>query len=111
MTDIRLQVANCADVNAGESSVMFNRQSIDQAVAVLKQKFSDRLSQNETVRSQHSHTTSRIPQQLPDAVIFAQSAHFNDCAILDFFIFLIAWIRITRLPDYQITRIPGLPIT
>ena len=53
---------------------MFERQSIDQAVAVLKQKFGDRLSQSESVRSHHSHTTSRIPQQLPDAVVFAQSA-------------------------------------
>jgi len=52
---------------------MFERQSIDQAVAVLKQKFGDRLSQSESVRSHHSHTTSRIPQQLPDAVVFAQS--------------------------------------
>ncbi len=53
---------------------MFERQSIEQAVAVLKQKFGDRLSQSESVRSHHSHTTSRIPQQLPDAVVFAQSA-------------------------------------
>lgn len=53
---------------------MFERQSIDQAVAVLKQKFGDRLSQSESVRSHHSHTTSRILQQLPDAVVFAQSA-------------------------------------
>ena len=53
---------------------MFERQSIDQAVAVLKQKFGDRLSQSESVRSHHSHTTSRIAQQLPDGVVFAQSA-------------------------------------
>ena len=53
---------------------MFERQSIDQAIAVLKQKFGDRLSQSESVRSHHSHTTSRILQQLPDAVVFAQSA-------------------------------------
>tara|TARA_B100001057_G_scaffold332960_1_gene333468 strand:+ start:442 stop:1863 length:1422 start_codon:yes stop_codon:yes gene_type:complete len=77
-----------------ESNKMFNRQSIDQAVAVLKQKFGDRLSQNETVRGQHSHTTSRIPQQLPDAVIFAQSAeevaeiiskcHEHECPVIAF---------------------------
>ena len=73
---------------------MFNRQSIEQTVAVLKQKFGDRLSQNESVRSQHSHTTSRIPQQLPDAVIFAQSAeevaeiitvcHEHECPVIAF---------------------------
>ena len=73
---------------------MFNRQSIEQTVAVLKQKFGDRLSQNDSVRSQHSHTTSRIPQQLPDAVIFAQSAeevaeiiavcHEHECPVIAF---------------------------
>ena len=73
---------------------MFNRQSIEQTVAVLKQKFGDRLSQNDSVRSQHSHTTSRIPQQLPDAVIFAQSAeevaeiitvcHEQECPVIAF---------------------------
>ena len=73
---------------------MFNRQTIEQAVAVLKQKFGDRLSQNENVRSQHSHTTSRIPRQLPDAVIFAKSAdevaeiisvcHEHKCPVIAF---------------------------
>ena len=48
---------------------MFERQSIDQAIAVLKQKFGDHLSQSESVRSHRP--TSRIPQQLPDAVVFA----------------------------------------
>ena len=58
---------------------MFERQSIDQAVAVLKQKFGDRLSQSESVRSHHSHTTSRIPQQLPDAGVFAsQQKRYQD---------------------------------
>lgn len=52
---------------------MFARQSIDQAIAILKQKFGDSLSQSESVRSHHSHTTSRIPQQLPDAVVFART--------------------------------------
>ena len=73
---------------------MFNRQSIEQTVSILKQKFGDRLSQNESVRSQHSHTTSRIPQQLPDAVVFVQSAeevaeiitvcHEHECPVIAF---------------------------
>ena len=51
----------------------FNPDKIADAIAVLKQKFGDRLSQSEAVRSHHSHTTSWIEPQLPDAVIFARS--------------------------------------
>ena len=51
----------------------FNPEKIADAIAVLKQKFGDRLSQSEAVRSHHSHTTSWIEPQLPDAVIFARS--------------------------------------
>ena len=52
----------------------FNQDSIDQAIAVLKQQFGDRLSVAQTVREQHGHTTTRMPNQPPDAVIFAKSA-------------------------------------
>ena len=51
----------------------FNPEKIADAIAVLKQKFGDRLSQSEAVRSHHSHTISWIEPQLPDAVIFARS--------------------------------------
>ena len=51
----------------------FSKQGVADAIAVLKQQFGDRLSESEAVRSHHSHTTTRIPQQLPDAVIFASS--------------------------------------
>ena len=52
----------------------FNQDSIDQAIGVLKQHFGDRLSVSRSVREQHGHTTTRMPNQPPDAVIFAENA-------------------------------------
>ena len=52
---------------------MFDPQPIQQAINILKQQFGDRLSTAESVRMQHGHTTTRIPTQPPDAVIFAKS--------------------------------------
>jgi D-lactate dehydrogenase (cytochrome) len=43
------------------------------AVAVLKQRFGERLTEARPVREQHGHTTSWIPNQPPDAVIFVMS--------------------------------------
>jgi len=51
----------------------FNQDSIDQAIGVLKQQFGDRLSVSRSVREQHGHTTTRMPNQPPDAVIFAEN--------------------------------------
>jgi len=52
-----------------------NRDSdaIDVAISVLKQRFGEQLQTGQSLREQHSHTTTYIPSQLPDAVIFAQS--------------------------------------
>jgi D-lactate dehydrogenase (cytochrome) len=44
------------------------------AISVLKQQFGERLSEAASVREQHGHTTTWIPNQPPDAVIFAESA-------------------------------------
>ena len=52
----------------------FNQDSIDQAIGVLKQQFGNRLSVSRSVREQHGHTTTRMPNQPPDAVIFAENA-------------------------------------
>ncbi len=51
-----------------------NGEGITFAVAILKQHFGERLSTGESMRQQHSHTTTYLPSQLPDAVIFADSA-------------------------------------
>ena len=52
---------------------MFDQRNIQQAISLLKQQFGERLSTSKVVRQQHGHTTTRILNQPPDAVIFAQT--------------------------------------
>ena len=46
--------------------------SILTAIDILKQRFGDQLSTALAVRQHHSHTTTQIKSQIPDAVIFAK---------------------------------------
>ncbi|MEM6463802.1 MAG: FAD-linked oxidase C-terminal domain-containing protein [Pseudomonadota bacterium] len=55
-----------ADVVAG----LRNEDGISAAVGVLKQRFGDRLNTGQSMREQHTHTTTYLPGQLPDAVVF-----------------------------------------
>jgi D-lactate dehydrogenase (cytochrome) len=50
---------------------VFSQDQIKTAIDILKQRFGERASTAETVRAHHSHTTTWIPSQLPDAVVFA----------------------------------------
>lgn len=50
-----------------------NESGIASASGVLKQRFGERFQTGEAIRSQHGHTTTWIPTQAPDAVIFARS--------------------------------------
>ncbi|MEM9970838.1 MAG: FAD-linked oxidase C-terminal domain-containing protein [Pseudomonadota bacterium] len=50
-----------------------NEAGIETAVAVLKQRFGERLQTGAAIREQHGHTTTWIENQPPDAVAFAQS--------------------------------------
>ncbi|MEM8750467.1 MAG: FAD-linked oxidase C-terminal domain-containing protein [Pseudomonadota bacterium] len=50
-----------------------NDSGIATTVSILKQRFGDRLQTNQSLREQHSHTTTYIPSQLPDAVVFPHS--------------------------------------
>ena len=52
---------------------MRDRENIQQAIAILKQQFGGRLSTSKAVRNQHGHTTTRISNQPPDAIIFAKT--------------------------------------
>ena len=45
--------------------------SIATAIDILKQRFGDQLSTALSVRQHHSHTTTQIKSQVPDAVVFA----------------------------------------
>ena len=51
-----------------------NEEGIALAVPVLKQRFGERLSIGDSVREQHCHTTTYLPGQPPDAVVFAENA-------------------------------------
>ena len=59
-----------SDVVAGQR----NEEGIAAAIGVLKQRFGERLQTGEAHRQQHTHTMSYLPGQLPDAVVFAESA-------------------------------------
>ena len=44
------------------------------AIAILQQRFGDRLQTGEAIRRQHGHTLTWIPNQPPDAVIWVEKA-------------------------------------
>lgn len=50
-----------------------NDAGIELAVAILKQRFGERLKTSRSLREQHAHTTTYLPNQMPDAVVFAHS--------------------------------------
>ncbi len=50
-----------------------NEDGIATAIGILKQRFGERLATTEALRQQHAHTTTYIPSQLPDAVVFPEN--------------------------------------
>ncbi len=50
-----------------------NENGIAVAIAVLKQRFGERLSEGASVREQHGHTTTWLTNQPPDAVVFVEN--------------------------------------
>ena len=53
----------------------FSKQNIKTAINVLKQRFGERVTTAESVRSHHTHTTTQMDAQLPDAVVFANETN------------------------------------
>ncbi|MCL4766845.1 MAG: FAD-binding protein, partial [Hyphomicrobiaceae bacterium] len=49
------------------------RENVNTAVAVLRQRFGERLQTGEAIRQQHGHTLTWIANQPPDAVIWPES--------------------------------------
>ena len=47
-----------------------NEAGIATALGILKQQFGERFQTSQSLRQQHSHTTTYIPSQLPDGVVF-----------------------------------------
>ncbi|MEM9279333.1 MAG: FAD-linked oxidase C-terminal domain-containing protein, partial [Pseudomonadota bacterium] len=50
-----------------------NEDGIATALGILKQRFGEQFKNSQALREQHAHSTTYIPAQLPDAVIFARS--------------------------------------
>lgn len=50
-----------------------NETGIDTVLGLLKQRFGERLQTGRSIREQHGHTTTWIPNQPPDGVVFAES--------------------------------------
>jgi D-lactate dehydrogenase (cytochrome) len=50
-----------------------NAAGIETALGILKQRFGARMQTGQAIREQHAHTTTYIPNQAPDAVIFPES--------------------------------------
>ncbi|MCC0026986.1 MAG: FAD-linked oxidase C-terminal domain-containing protein [Zhengella sp.] len=51
-----------------------NEAGIATALGILKQRFGDRFQTGQAFREQHAHTMTYLPAQLPDGVMFAESA-------------------------------------
>ncbi|MCO5084736.1 MAG: FAD-binding protein [Rhizobiaceae bacterium] len=54
-------------------TVARNEAGIAAVLGILKQRFGERFQTGQDIRAQHAHTTSYIPNQPPDGVVFAQS--------------------------------------
>ncbi|MCJ8518378.1 FAD-binding oxidoreductase [Pseudorhizobium tarimense] len=51
-----------------------NEEGIATVLGLLKQQFGERFQTGQSFREQHSHTTTYLPSQLPDGVVFVESA-------------------------------------
>lgn len=54
--------------------VVRNEPGIAVVLGILKQRFGERFQTGQAIREQHGHTTTYIPTQAPDGVVFPQSA-------------------------------------
>lgn len=50
-----------------------NEDGIAAVMGILKQRFGERLQAGQSLREQHGHTTTYIPNQAPDCVVFPES--------------------------------------
>lgn len=60
-------------MNVAAAGTMKNREATESALGVLRQRFGERLITSQAVREQHAHTTTWLPNEAPDGVIFAES--------------------------------------
>ncbi|WP_430254113.1 FAD-binding oxidoreductase [Neorhizobium sp. DAR64872/K0K18] len=58
------------DVKAGQR----NEEGIAAVLGILKQAFGERFQTGQSFREQHAHTTTYLPGQLPDGVVFVETS-------------------------------------
>lgn len=63
------------------ATVERNEQGITAALGILKQTFGEAFQTGQSLREQHTHTTTYIPAQLPDGVLFATSSSDVQAAV------------------------------
>ncbi len=51
-----------------------NEEGIAKALLILSEAFGDRFQAGQSFREQHAHTTTYLPAQLPDAVVFVETS-------------------------------------
>ncbi|MFN3442616.1 MAG: FAD-binding oxidoreductase, partial [Rhizobium rosettiformans] len=51
-----------------------NEEGIASVLPLLKQRFGERFQTGQSFREQHSHTTTYLPSQLPDGVVFVENS-------------------------------------
>ncbi|MXN63540.1 FAD-binding protein [Stappia sp. GBMRC 2046] len=56
-----------------QATVERDQAAIDLVVARLAERFADRFSTSDAMREQHGHTTTWLPNQWPDGVVFVRS--------------------------------------
>ena len=54
-------------------TVARNEAGIETVLGILKQRFGERFQTGQSMREQHAHTTTYIPTQAPDGVVFPQT--------------------------------------
>ena len=47
-------------------------ETISRVIDILRQRLGEKISTGESIRQHHTHTTTSLPAQLPDAVVFAE---------------------------------------
>jgi D-lactate dehydrogenase (cytochrome) len=66
---IAQEIMALSDLNTVER----NEAGIATVLGILKQRFGERFQTGQSIREQHAHTTTYIPNQAPDGVVFAES--------------------------------------
>jgi D-lactate dehydrogenase (cytochrome) len=58
---------------ADAEALLRNENGIATVVSILKKRFGDNAQSGKSIREQHAHTTSYVPNQAPDLVVFVES--------------------------------------